>query len=198
MRAITQPQLPNWEPFVFFKDEFTPSECETILHLAKGIRPEPAKVGGVPGGSEVPEIRSSELRWMYENENTKWLFDRLESVCAKVKESWYPFSLSGFQEPIQITHYKADKNGHYDWHQDFGAHAMSSRKLSFVILLNDQNEFEGGALELMGIAGKDKSVKQIAQGTVIAFPSWEFHRVLELTKGERWSLVCWVHGPPYV
>jgi PKHD-type hydroxylase len=194
MRKLALHQLQNWHPYVFFKDEFTPSECAAIIHEAKFRQPVPGFIG-VDDGHADEKVRSSELRWVNEQENTKWIYDRLEAVCTKVRTNWYPFVLTQFKEPLQITHYKAEKAGHYDWHQDFGPGEMSTRKLSIVVLLNDPAEFKGGELEIMGIPGDSKTVKEIAQGTVIAFPSWEFHRVQKLTEGERWSLVSWVHGP---
>lgn len=198
MRMIEQPKLATWHPFVFFHNEFTKAECETIISLGKITRPEPAKTGSTEAPQQNPDLRITELRWLQEYDQSRWIFDRLENVCKKVRESWYPFALSGFAEPIQLTHYHGSEGSHYDWHQDFGPLTLSTRKLSLVVLLSDPSDFKGGELEMMGIPGDDKKVSQLAQGTVIAFPSWEFHRVLRVTHGERWSLVSWVHGAPFV
>lgn len=194
MRMIQQPRIQSWQPYVFFEKEFTKAECETIIHLAKGIKPDPAKTGTSDNPQQNPEIRISELRWLSENDSSRWIFDRLDGVCQKIRQSWYPFNLSGFAEPLQLTHYFGSEGSHYEWHQDFGPDTMSTRKLSIVMLLNDPSEFKGGELELMAAKG---AVKEMAQGTVIAFPSWEFHRVLKVTEGERWSLVSWIHGAPF-
>jgi hypothetical protein len=35
------------------------------------------------------------------------------------------------------------------------------------------------------------------QGTVVVFPSLEYHRVLPLRSGVRYSLVSWVSGPAF-
>jgi PKHD-type hydroxylase len=197
VRMIQQARIPAWLPFVFFEKEFSKEECETIINLSKTVRPDPAKTGSNDDPKQDPKIRVSELRWLNENDQCRWIFDRLENVCQKVKQSWYPFNLSGFAEPLQITHYFGSAGAHYDWHQDFGPEAMSTRKLSIVMLLNDPSEFKGGELEIMSVLGENKAVNKVAQGTVIAFPSWEFHRVLKVTEGERWSLVTWVHGVPF-
>jgi len=188
----------DWQPYVFYKDEFTPSECETIISIARCLRPEKALTGGNENTSENPEVRSSELRWMQHQKKTEWVFDKLAKVIASVQQNWYPFALSGFQEPIQITHYKASDGGHYQEHRDFGPANMSTRKLSMVMLLNSTSEFDGGELEILSKPDKDKTVKEISQGTVIVFPSWELHRVRHVTAGERWSLVTWIHGPAFV
>ena len=194
---LKQPQLKAWEPYVFFEKEFTPSECAAIIHMAKHLQPNPGYVGAGTTPVENKTVRSSEVRWLVQTEQSQWVFDKLAAICDRVRQNWYPFSLSGFAEPIQITQYLASEGGHYDTHRDFGGDAMSNRKLSIVMLLNPETEFEGGNLEVLAIPGEDKTVKQIAQGSVIAFPSWELHRVTQVTKGERWSLVCWISGPPF-
>lgn len=197
MRLIKPTPIAAWQPYVFFEKEFSPGECETIIHIAKGLPAAAALTGGDDAGQENKIIRSSELHWAPETEQTNWIYDRLENVCLKVMQNWYPFRLSGFTEYIQLTRYFSSEGGHYDWHQDFGPGNMSSRKLSLVMILSKPEDFEGGQLEVMAIPGPDKVVKQATQGTVIAFPSWELHRVSEVTRGERWSLVSWVHGPPF-
>lgn len=196
---IHQPKTNIMAPYVFFDKEFTASECRAIMHIAKGLKPHDAMIGGGgPEGANVKEIRSAEVSWLKPAPDNQWIFDRLSGVCSKVRQGWYPFTLSGFEEPIQMTHYLASEGGHYDTHMDMGGGEMSTRKLSLVMLLNDPAEFKGGELEVLAIPGTDKTVKEVTQGTVIAFPSWALHRVLKLTEGERWSLVCWVHGPQFV
>lgn len=193
MRMIQQSRIKNWEPYVHFKDEFSPAECEAIINISKVLRPEKA----LTGAGDDPKIRSSEVSWLKSEPQYDWIFERLDNLCQRVRASWYPFQISGFAEPIQLTHYRSSKGGHYETHRDFGADAMSTRKLSFVMLLNDEKEFSGGELELLSIPGEDKKVKEVSQGTVIAFPAWELHRVLKVTKGHRHSLVCWMHGQPF-
>ena len=46
------------------------------------------------------------------------------------------------------------------------------------------------------MSGLDKE-KMRQQGTLIAFPSFLEHRVTPVTRGERFSLVAWMDGPPY-
>ncbi len=195
--VLNQPRMRNFPPYVFFKDVFSKEECEKIIEFAKSIPEKQAFVGGADSPVQDVKVRSSKLHWVEYVADSSWIFDRLANVVVGVKEGWYPFSLTSMPEPVQVTRYLASEGGHYAMHKDMGDDFMSNRKLSLVMLLNDPSEFEGGQLELLGITGDDKSVKEITQGTVIAFPSWELHRVMAVTKGERWSLVTWVHGPPF-
>jgi PKHD-type hydroxylase len=38
---------------------------------------------------------------------------------------------------------------------------------------------------------------RLAQGTTIIFPSYLMHRVNPVTRGNRFTLVSWVHGPSF-
>lgn len=197
MYTLQQPRLKVYPTFVVFKDEFTKEECLKIIERAKQIDEHNAFTGGQQNPQANLEIRSSKLHWMNWSQEDDWVFARLANLINKVKINWYPFSLSHMPEPLQITHYLASEGGHYSMHKDMGDDDMSTRKLSIVMLLNDEKEFEGGALEMIATPGDDKKVYEAQQGTVIVFPSWELHRVLKLTKGDRWSLVTWIHGPPF-
>ena len=69
---------------------------------------------------------------------------------------------------------------------------MIIRQLSISIQLTDENNYEGGNLELLQSDKADKMEK--TQGKLIMFPSFVQHRVTPVTKGERNSLVIWVTG----
>jgi PKHD-type hydroxylase len=61
--------------------------------------------------------------------------------------------------------------------------------------LNDPNEYEGGNFEIM--TGKNIETIKLEQGEVIVFPSYILHRVTEITKGTRNSLVGLASGKPF-
>jgi PKHD-type hydroxylase len=193
LKLIKPRQMADWQPYVFYDKCFSPSECEAIIHIARALKPEPASTLG----GQDKAVRSSEVRWMRKTKSSRWVFDKLIETVLNIQQNWYPFNLSGFLEPIQITRYLSSEEGHYSEHRDFGPANMSTRKLSLVMQLNDSAAFEGGALDILAIAGADKSVKQAAQGNLVAFPAWELHRVNKVTSGERWSLVSWIHGEPF-
>jgi PKHD-type hydroxylase len=198
MKMIPQRQWRGWEPYAFFNvngPRFSKFECESIVALARTLKPAPGLTAGDDPTNPNKGIRSSELYWMKRTEQSEWIFDRLQEVVLEAREQFYPFHISGFSEYIQLTRYLADESGHYGVHQDFGPGEMSTRKLSLVTVLSDPADFDGGTLEILSIPGPDKTVKHAMRGTVIAFPSWELHKVNPVTRGERWSMVCWMHGP---
>ena len=92
--------------------------------------------------------------------------------------------------------YKSTEKGKYDWHDDILEDKTDTmRKLSISVQISNGNEYEGGELEIVTppinfIAPKKK-------GTIIIFPSFLVHRVKEVTKGNRISLVLWIDGPAF-
>ena len=75
------------------------------------------------------------------------------------------------------------------------------RKLSVTISLNDPNEYDGGDLQFdLGPHRADRyhSCTEIRpKGSVIVFPSHIYHQVTPITRGTRYSLVCWNLGAPF-
>lgn len=195
---LPQPSLEKFPNYVFFKGEFTKEECEKIIALQASLDVKEAVIGGNANPIVDRTVRSSKTGWINWSSDVDWIYKKLENVVNKVRLNWYPFHLSGFVEPLQLTHYTASEEGHYETHKDMGDAAMSVRKLSLVMLLSDKTLFKGGDLEMLSTPGPVKAASELEQGTILAFPSWELHRVTKLTEGERWSLVAWVHGPHFI
>jgi PKHD-type hydroxylase len=68
------------------------------------------------------------------------------------------------------------------------------RKLSFSIQLSNPNDYEGSELQI-NTGGPIYNTVPKEQGTLVAFPSFIMHKVTPLTRGKRYSLVAWIHGP---
>ncbi len=81
---------------------------------------------------------------------------------------------------------------HYNWHSDVNLLAVSeeSRKLTVVCMLSDRSDYTGGELELQG-----QEPIVLTRGSVIAFPSFIFHRVTPVLSGVRKTATCWIEGP---
>ena len=106
-------------------------------------------------------------------------------------------------QTVQFSRYR--DGGHYGWHRDVNESAISpngeSRKLSLTLCLTDPKDYEGGELQFFnGERPMDKkTVEEIrGQGSVIVFDSRDWHRVTPVTKGTRYSLVCWTVGPNFL
>jgi PKHD-type hydroxylase len=117
-------------------------------------------------------------------------------LVKEANNNAFGFDLNLMRE-IQFTEYRAENEDHYKWHEDLSwrVNKASHRKLSVVIQLSDQGDYEGGDLELQHEAPEPEALKR--QGTVIVFPSFHSHRVTPITKGVRYSLVAWYEGPKF-
>jgi len=133
--------------------------------------------------------RRSHAVWLHQ-EQFKWIYDRIWQVALAVNKI-YKINIDSF-ELAQIAYYDEKESGHFDWHSDNGTTQMR-RKLSISIPLNDPSEYEGGDIHF-NAGGKIVAPAQ-SLGKLIIFPSWVVHRVTPVTKGRRYSMVIWIHGP---
>ncbi|MEH6591107.1 MAG: 2OG-Fe(II) oxygenase [Halioglobus sp.] len=125
----------------------------------------------------------------------KWVFAKLWKVAKRANFS-YGFDIDGLREQIQLAIYDESEKGFFGWHMDCSA-SLLSRKISISMPMCEPDDYEGGDLEFLLGSGDPLRVEQ-AMGAVVTFPSFLMHRVTPVTKGTRYSLVCWVHGPGWV
>jgi PKHD-type hydroxylase len=162
-----------------------------------------AEAGLRPGtlvGGRSDDMRRAGLFWLDDLAEGAAVMDALTDIVAAANRAAFGFDLSDFGESAQIARYSAEDQGHFDWHSDIAAGSAagrwaSRRKLTAVIQLSVPDAYEGGALELRPGAGVHEADRAI--GTATVFPSFVLHRVTPVTKGSRWSLTLWAHGPAF-
>jgi len=172
----------------WFKSVFNDEEIEKIEKIAENIESQDGRAGR-EGGARVDGVRTSKIKWLMSNEETAWIYQKLGECIAKANEECWKFNWEGQTDDIQYTEYYATEKGHYDWHVDVGNGTMSMRKMSAVLLLND--DYEGGDLQIKSVGENLEKGK----GNLFIFPSYLTHRVTTVTKGIRKSLVIWAGGP---
>ena len=179
------------------------------------------KIAGLPGVPSVeemlddrsridPDVRKTDVGFITGKDNKvneiAWHFLR------EANKITFNYKLEYFQ-PVQFARYR--NGGHYDWHQDASGQNPhgEARKLSLTFSLTDSDAYEGGNLEFYG-GGKPMEDMELPdgtiipaaqiyqdirdQGSVIVFDSRDFHRVTPVTKGTRYSIVCWTVGPNFI
>jgi PKHD-type hydroxylase len=196
--------------FYLFPKVLTKKKCETLLNfciqntnfseasvLNKGERDNDMQ----SRGRNDPSIRKTDIAFVtpdYKEDNEvneiAWHF------LAEANEKLFNYKFESFQ-PVQFARYR--DGGHYGWHQDSTGISPNgeTRKLSLTFSLTDPHTYEGGHLEFYGgeKSMQDQHIKTIRdQGTVIVFDSRDYHRVTPVTKGVRYSIVCWTVGPNFV
>jgi PKHD-type hydroxylase len=192
MQHLLTPHSLQLEPWVWWEGAFSEQELDWLQNKAKHAE-QNAEVGGRIGGAVNPNIRRSQVSWLNNSPDTKWVFDKLADVVSKMNAQHYRFDLTGFGEPLQLTNYDQSENGMYGWHQDYGTGI--SRKVSMTVQLTDPAEYEGGNLQIM-TSGQPQNVRK-QKGLIAIFPSYVLHQVTPVTQGSRQSLVAWVSGPAF-
>ena len=152
-------------------------------------------------------VRKTDVSFIHDKDNL--MNELVYSYIRKANQCVFNYKLEYFQ-PIQFARYQ--NGGHYDWHQDSSFHKEGDivtknkecRKLSLTMSLTDHTTYDGGYLEFFN-GGKTLKHEQHnvledvkAQGSVIVFDSSDWHRVTPVTKGVRYSIVCWTVGPNFI
>ena len=184
-----QEENKNLLQYYWFESAFSPNLCQQIIDLGKSFPQEGGQTFGGSDGEPSP-IRSSTIRWIdYLDPRAKWLVDELGRMAIEANNKLFQLDLYGFTEKLQFTEYEG-QGAHYDWHPDIGPN-MTKRKISMVVQLSDEKDYEGG--ELLINTGQ-LLVPSKKQGSVILFPSFLMHKVEPLRSGSRYSLVSWISG----
>lgn len=194
MQYLLTPYSEPVEPFVWWEGAFTEQELNLLQEQAIKAD-QKAQVGGNPQGEDLAKIRRSNVSWINNTADMRWVFDKLGHVASSLNSEFYRFDLTGFGEPLQLTNYDQSEHGMYGWHQDYGGKRSVSRKLSLVVQLTDPSQYEGGNLQVM--TGLEPINVRKQRGLVVAFPSYVLHQVTPVTQGSRQSLVAWISGPAF-
>jgi len=188
-----RPNLPGQPTYV--GNLLTPEECNAIVK--SGERDLKLAPGRIDDERVQDSLRKSEIGWLSPEGEHRWLFDRIKDCINAVNSDWFRYNLIGF-EGIQFTKYSGTGADFYSSHTDLKSTEIGTiRKLSFSIQLSDPKTYDGGEVllyeSLTASAAMNKNV-----GSITFFPSYTVHEVLPVSRGVRYSLVGWAHGPPFV
>ena len=180
------------ESWAYAPNCFTPEECDLIIELGSKLK---LKEGEITGDKLInSEIRQSKVAFFNpEDKSTEWIFRRVTDFIGSINKQFWNFDLQ-YIETLQFTTYK-DSNDFYGKHTDQYFASPHYRKISFSVQLSDPSNYEGADL-LMYFLDKPSPTRR-DRGDIVLFPSFVLHEVTPLTKGERYSLVGWVCGPPF-
>ena len=200
----------------YFKSAIPEHICDDISKYGRQLQDQMALTGGYGdrplNQKEIKNLkikRDSNIVWMSE----RWIYKEIQPYirAANVNAGWnFEWDHS---ESCQFTKYK--KGQYYDWHCDSWTKPYvrehendpshgKIRKLSVTVTLSDPKDYKGGELEFdFRQNDPDKPNKKIKckeilpKGSLVVFPSFVWHRVCPVTKGERNSLVIWNLGYPF-
>lgn len=175
---------------------FTLSECQRIIDLTKHAYPTSASIGGSSDNSRITrEIRSANIFVLENDEENRWIYEKVSAIVSIINTNHFDYDITGITHGIQLIEYSADSpiQGHYNWHVDSGRGEPSHRKISLTVQLSDPSAYEGCELVINNHAENIVGTKE--RGSVHLFPSYMPHKVSPITKGTRYALVIWIHGP---
>jgi PKHD-type hydroxylase len=191
---------------VKWQNSFTAEELGKIAAYCDSVGTERAKVIGIDekDTTEIEKKRRSDIKFHSRNENTAWIFDRLNRVIDQINDQFYNYDLNGFVA-FQYASYSSEEKGTFHWHMDMHLDRktlppgmIEPRKLSLSLLLNEPAEFSGGEFQLnLGNESQAETI-EFERGTMVAFPSYIIHRVAPVYEGIRKALVVWVTGPKFI
>jgi PKHD-type hydroxylase len=169
---------------------FSTEECARIVALGEQRAKRRASVDD-RSDLASRDYRVSEIAWIKPDPDALWLYERISALFLRVNAA-YRFDLRGLVEPLQYTVYGPGQ--YFDWHVDTGSDETSCRKLSLTVQLDPATGYEGGDLQFHGAAEMPPAREQ---GAVVFFPAYLAHRVTQVARGLRRSLVAWAYGPAF-
>lgn len=138
------------------------------------------------------DVRKSRVAWIKDSRILNLLYDYVDMANRNA------FNLHIYKKAdVQFTEYLATEGGHYNWHHDIDWNRNDGldRKLSVTVQLSSFDEYKGGDFNFSECESPSVQLKE--KGTVLVFPSYLQHKVTQVTKGTRKSLVAWFEGPKW-
>ena len=175
-----------WSPVWIWESEIPSNICDQIIDCSNKIKYEKGLTQYSDDGRKV------NIKFLYEEFN--WINALIfgYGLFANCKNFKYDLSKCDM-EAVQLSRYGVGQ--FYGKHMDFNSdeeRKSHTRKLSMSIQLSDENSYEGGDLLLYYSGDVYHTPK--SKGSVIVFDSRLTHEVTPIIKGERHSLVKWIHG----
>ena len=203
----------------YFQSAIPERICDDIVKYGHQLQHQLALTGGLGADpkklnqkqiKDLKTKRDSNIVWM----NDRWIYKEIQPYIhtANANAGWN-FQWD-FSENCQFTKYQ--KGQYYDWHcdswdkpyfrQDNPQDPTNGkiRKLSVTVTLSDPKDYKGGELEFdfrQNDPDKKRQIRKckeiLPKGSLVVFPSFVWHRVCPVTRGERNSLVIWNLGYPF-
>jgi PKHD-type hydroxylase len=164
-------------------------QCDALIEAALGLASRPG-VSAEGRGRAVVErpLPADEAIWPWGN---------VLSTIADVNSQYFRFRVSHmvFENDVpRFLEYRSADNARYNTHLDIGPDAAANRKLSWTLQLSNEDDYDGGEVVM---AQAPESPLSRAQGSLSVFPSYLSHAVEPVTRGVRYSVVGWCHGPSF-
>ena len=122
-----------------------------------------------------------------------WIYQRIATVIKNTNKIWQ-FNVKDFEE-LKMFKFQP-KTLVSNWIQSGVDKDTLLHKYRFEILLSDQEDLQGGEMQLR-YAGETLKLPPLKAGEMVIFPAFLESRWERIIKGTRYSLVSWVNGHDY-
>src|SRR5210317_271091 len=187
--------------FVLHRENFlTSGQCDELIQRFEESKPKKSGVVGKYDCSKINEnVRKvQEVRLQNDvvlSDGFK-LTKHIIMACEMANLTNFNFDLEKPHQLEDIVLLRYENTDKYDWHLDIGKNETSVRKISAIIQLSDEQDYDGGYFEfsIANDKGDDNYYGTRKKGSLILFPAFLGHRVRPVTSGVRYSIVTWILG----
>ena len=178
-------------PVLVVPNVLTPAECQCITDYANIV-----DTGSFDADRDIDVAASAQLPEAFDD-----LMRRVLAAAKRGNKENFRFSDDLFI-PEHVWVHRYDPGNKRGWHVDIADPDEvdgRGRKLTVVVQLSKPETYTGGGLEFFAyhkVVGEDAKMAR-QQGSMVLFPSYEFHRVNPVKSGSRYSLVMVVAGKPF-
>jgi len=201
-------------PFFIYPEAFSSESVSKALDIGSNLDLKQAQVNSVNGVVVNKERRYCEVGYITHVPSNDWLYEEIWNIFTYVNEKNWKYPIDSMSQ-VEFLAYGAGHN--INWHRDTLAQTARSTQdgpdwdkiLSLTIQLSDAEDYDGGDSQFLDeesdsdadpVVAKEFSpgnpiVSQMRRKrSLIVFPSVLMHRVTEVTRGTRKSLVVWAGG----
>lgn len=165
-------------------DLFTSEQCKLILDECIEELWLPIKVVG-------DDNFHKSLRQKLRGEVEGFPFEDIKVVTKTINTDIYDFNLLGIIDQDYPQIFRYEKGDFYNWHMDLNPSAPS-RKLSYIINLSSEEDYQGGELEFLNLDPGTTNLN--SQGSIIIFPSYMTYKINPVKFGTKNIVIGHVHG----
>ena len=166
---------------------FSLEECNKLINGCIGELWEPVVVSG---NMKLHSAETQRVRGNLES----FPFTVFRDAIIAANTDFYNFQLLGMLDNDFPQVVKYSKGDFYNLHSELNP-GLTTRKLSFLINLNDPSEYEGGEIEFLNTE-MDNSVIN-TPGTMIVFPSFITFKIKPIKKGKKFIITGNIHGDSF-
>jgi len=173
---------------------FSQEDCDFFIKYIdeQSERKQGHYTGGVnPTWQDEPVMKDEVCMLNISRTEEQKYLDKFWTAIQVADQMIYKYNIKGIYDNRLQAH-RYDIGDWYNQHSDFHPiKNFSSVKLTCIVFLN--TDYEGGVFSLF-----DGTIIEPEVGKLIIHPSFAGHGVSPITKGNRYSCVCWGVGDTFV